>query len=124
MSILSKKAPVNKCVHWSFDKIGGVIHILGVIHIFKYQSTLHSNIDMKKGSRTHPTPLGIVRRRPPQFCSILCHIKWLLCKYLLHQFLIMSLQHFILQRIRNQLKCSFPIIFFVEIFITNLLNQL
>ena len=67
------------CVHWSFDKIGGVIHILGVTHIFKYQSTLHSNIDMKKGSQTHPTPLGIVRRRPPQFCSILCHIKWLLC---------------------------------------------
>ena len=22
---------------------------------------------IKKGSRTHPTPLGIVRRRPPQF---------------------------------------------------------
>ena len=26
-----------------------------------------------KGSQTHPTPLGIVRRRPPQFCNILCH---------------------------------------------------
>ena len=29
---------------------------------------------IKKGSRTHPTPLGIVRRRPPQFYNILCHI--------------------------------------------------
>ena len=27
----------------------------------------------KKGSWTHPTPLGIVRRRPPQFYNILCH---------------------------------------------------
>ena len=27
----------------------------------------------KKGNRTHPTPLGIVRRRPPQSCKILCH---------------------------------------------------
>ena len=27
----------------------------------------------KKGSWTHPTPLGIVRRRPPQFYNILYH---------------------------------------------------
>ena len=27
----------------------------------------------KKGSWTHPTPLGIVRRHPPQFYNILCH---------------------------------------------------
>ena len=27
----------------------------------------------KKGSQTHPTPLGIVLRRPPQFYTILCH---------------------------------------------------
>nr|DAH18945.1 MAG TPA: hypothetical protein [Caudoviricetes sp.] len=32
-------------------------------------------VTIKKGSRTHPTSLGIVRRRPPQFCNILCHTK-------------------------------------------------
>lgn len=50
----------------------GVIHIQVKVHT--EGDCVYLYLNHKKGSRTHPIPLGIVRRRPPQFYNILCSI--------------------------------------------------